>query len=70
MHRMCRKRLHFLHAVFFFCFSKYMKLLKANDSDDYKNAYEYRVSDFIFAILTDIDPPSTVMENYFPIIIT
>jgi len=47
-----------------------MKLLKANDSDDYKNAYEYRVSDFIFAILTDIDPPSTVMENYFPIIIT
>lgn len=50
-------------------FEKCGKLYQANDDVDYKNAYDYRVSDFKFMLYTNTDPPSTASESFFPVII-
>ena len=42
---------------------------RKTDDDEYQNRYDYRVSDFSFVILTNVDPPSTATEDFFPVIV-
>ena len=44
-----------------------MALVRTTDTEEYHDRYSYRTDDFQFIILTDDDPPSSVMENFFPI---
>ena len=44
-----------------------MKLVRTTDMSEYQDIYSYRTQDFQFIVLTNDDPPSAVMENFFPI---
>ena len=44
-----------------------MALVRTTDTEEYHDRYSYRTDDFQFIVLTDDDPPSSVMENFFPI---
>ncbi|XP_045157530.1 IQ motif and ankyrin repeat domain-containing protein 1-like [Mercenaria mercenaria] len=48
-------------------FEKCGKLYQPSDDLEYKNSYDYRVSDFQFIVLTNVDPPSSAMDSFFPV---
>ncbi|KAH3809220.1 IQ motif and ankyrin repeat domain-containing protein 1-like [Dreissena polymorpha] len=49
--------------------NKWGKLYQENDPDDYDNKYDYHADQFQFIVLTNLDPASTAMENFFPVIV-
>lgn len=46
---------------------KYKALVRTTDSSEYHDTYSFRTQDYQLIILTNTDPPSSVMEDYFPV---
>jgi len=44
-------------------------MFRDSDEEQYRNPYDYRASDFQFVVLTNLDPASTVMGDFFPVIV-
>lgn len=56
-----------IHDRSIFQEDKYKALVRTTDTPEYHDTYSYRADNYQLIILTNTDPPSSVMEDYFPI---
>ena len=51
------------HAV---CF-RYIKIVRDSDPDEYQHEFDYKIDTFMLIVISDSDPPPSIMQNYFAV---